>query len=107
MGHYGSSFFRYENENLKAVEEHAEEFMSTVYGRNMSLGEWEERCISTSKLKFPGYISILQKQIAARGEVLVLVGPLSTYQQSAKILYERLHKRKQVFALSNKINVSR
>ena len=101
MGRYGSDILR--RENLKAVEEHAEEFMSTVYGRNISLGEWEERCISTSKVKTPGYISVVQKQIAAKGEVLVLVGPGSSkYQKSTKALYEKLHKNKQVFTLSRK-----
>ena len=99
MGRYGSDIFR-TNESMKVVEESAEEFLSTIYGRNISLGEWEERYISTSKLKNPGYISVVQKQIAAQGEVLVLVGPGSTYQSSARTLYENHHSKKQVFTLS-------
>ena len=100
IGRYGSESFQHGSKSERAIEEHAGEFLSTIYGRNMSLGEWEERYISTCKRNNPGYVAIVQKQIAARGEVLVLSGPGSSYQGSAKILYEKLHQKRQVYSLT-------
>ena len=100
IGRYGSKGFRHGSKSERAIEDHAGEFMSTIYGRNMSLSEWEERYISTCKLNNPGYVAMVQKQIAARGEVLVLSGLGSSYQQSAKILYEKLHQKRQVYSLT-------
>ena len=100
IGRYGSDGFWHGSKSERAIEEHAGEFMSTIYGRNMSLGEWEETFMSTCKRNNPGYVSIVQKQIAARGEVLVLSGPGSSYQGSAKTLYEKLHKKRQVYSLT-------
>ena len=100
IGRYGTDGFRHGSKSERAIEEHAGEFMSTVYGRNMSLGEWEETFISTCKRDNPGYVSRVQKQIAARGEVLLLSGPGSAYQGSAKTLYEKLHKKRQVHSLT-------
>ena len=102
IGRYGSDFFRLGGESERAIEEHVEEFLSTIYGRNMSLGEWEETFISTCKLNNAGYVSIVQKQIAARGEVLLLSGPDSSYQQSAKEIYEKLHKKRQVYLITRR-----
>ena len=84
IGHYGSDGFRHGSKSERAIEEQVEEFLSM---RNMSLGEWEETFISTCKLNNPGYLSIVQKQIAAREEVLALSGPGSSYQHSAKICF--------------------
>ena len=100
IGRYGSDGFWHGRKSERAIEEHAGEFMSTIYGRNMSLGEWEETFMSTCKRNNPGYVSIVQKQIAARGEVLVLSGTSSSYQQSARSLYEKLHKKRQVYSLT-------
>ena len=100
IGRYGSEGFRHGSKIERAIEEHAGEFLSTIYRRNMSLGEWEERYISTCKRNNPGYVAIVQKQIAARGEVLMLSGPGSSYQGSAKILYEKLHQKRQVYSLT-------
>ena len=100
IGRYGSDGFWHGSKSERAIEEHAGEFMSTIYGRNMSLGKWEETFMSTCKRNNPGYVSIVQEQIAARGEVLLLSGPGSSYQASAKTLYEKLHKKRQVYSLT-------
>ena len=103
VGKYGSKDFRGKsNTNItRAIEYHAEDFLSTIYERNMTLGDYEERHISTSRKKNPGYISVVQKEIAARGDALVLVGRGSTYQSSTKQMYDALHKNqpKNVFYL--------
>ena len=46
IGHYGSDGFRHGSKSERAIEEQVEEFLSTIYGRNMSLGEWEETYIT-------------------------------------------------------------
>ena len=99
IGRYGSEGFRHGSKIERAIEEHAGEFLSTIYGRNMSLTEWEERYISTCRLNNAGYIAIVQKQIAAGGEVLVLSGPASAYQESATMLYNKLHQKRQFYTL--------
>ena len=100
VGHYGSNIFR-ENitEEKKLVERHAENFISTIFKRNTTISEWEEGFAS---IKNPGYISVLQKEIAAKGDVLVLVGGDSTYQTSARNRYNKLHSMRKVFDLNLK-----
>ena len=94
VGRYGSEGFRGKNNIIRAIEHHAEDFLSTIHGRNMTIGEYEERHINTSRKNNPAYISVVQKEIAARGYALVLVGRTSTYQSTTKDLYNRLHKNK-------------
>ena len=103
VGHYGSSIFReYITEETKLVDRYIEKFMSTIYKRNTTINEWEKEFTSISGIKHPGYISVLQKEIAAKGDVLVLVGPASTYQRSARIRYEKLHSTRKVIDLDRK-----
>ena len=90
IGRYGSGYFRVKNNITRAIERHAEDFLSTIYRRNMTIVEYEERYISTSRKINPGYISVVQKEIAARGDALVLVGRGSTYQSTTKDLYNAL-----------------
>ena len=103
VGHYGSNIFReYITEEKKLVERHAENFISTIFKRNTTISEWEEGFASIIRFKNPGYISVLQKEIAAKGDVLVLVGGDSTYQTSAKNRYSKLHSKRKVFDLNLK-----
>ena len=94
IGKYGSDFFRVKNNINRAIEHNAEDFLSTICRRNMTIGEYEERYISTSRKINPGYISVVQKQIAARADALVLVGRGSSYQSTTRDLYNALRKNK-------------
>ena len=103
VGHYGSNIFReYITEGRKSVQQYIENFMCTIFKRNTTISEWEKRFASISGRKNPGYISVLQKEIAAKGDILVLVGGESTYQESAKNRYNKLHSMRKVFALNLK-----
>ena len=103
VGHYGSNIFReHITEGRKSVQQYIENFMSTIFKRNTTISEWEKRFASISGRKNPGYISVLQKEIAAKGDVLVLVGGDSTYQTSARNRYNKLHSMRKVFALNLK-----
>lgn len=102
IGRYGSVYFHERNAAIKAIERQTEDFLSTIFGINMTLSEYEERHISTSRINNPAYISVVQKEIAARGDVLVLVGSDSTYQLSATKLYYEHHMdqtKRHVFKL--------
>ena len=101
VGHYGSDCFRDHRERAKVVERHIEGFMFTIFKRNTTISEWEEGFTRISRTKHPGYVSMLQKAIAARGDVLVLVGA-GTYQRSARQMYEKLHFMRKVFYLDEK-----
>ena len=71
--------------------------MSTIFKRNTTISEWEKEFTSISGRKNPGYnISVFQKEIAAKGDVLVLVGAHSTYQESARNMYNKLHSMRKV-----------
>ena len=94
VGRYGSEGFRRKNNITRAIEHHTEDFLSTIYGKNMTICEYEERHINTSRKNNPAYISVVQKEIAARGDALVLVGRTSTYQSTTIDLYNGLHKNK-------------
>ena len=101
VGHYGSDGFRNHREGTKLVERHIEDFLSTFLKRNTTISEWEEGFVSVSRMKHPGYISILQKAIAARGDILVFAGS-GSYQRSARQMYEKLHFMRKVFYLNEK-----
>ena len=95
VGRYGCEIFRGKNDNItRAIEHYTEDFLSTIYRKNMTIGEYEERHISTSRKNNPAYISVVQKEIAARGDALVLVGRTSKYQSTTNDLYNALHKNK-------------
>ena len=102
IGHYGSDGFRDPySAGKKLVERHVGEFLSTLFERNTTIREWEEWFASISRTKNPGYMAILQKAIAARGDILVLAGS-GSYQGSARKMYEELHSTRTVFQLDKK-----
>ena len=56
----------------------------------MTVSELDGRYTNTTTIKKSGYISVVQKEIAARGKVLVLVsGEKSSFHTSARLLYEK------------------
>ena len=105
IGQYGSDTFHNMHSTdqavVKRIEDITEEFISRLYRRDMTVSEWDGRYTNTTTIKKSGYISVVQKEIAARGEVLVLVsGETSSFQTSARLLHEKYHKKPQVYSLS-------
>ena len=94
VGNYGSDGFR----DPYSAGKHVDKFLSTLFERNTTIHEWEEWFASISRTKNPGYMAILQKAIAARGDILVLAGS-GSYQGSARKMYEELHSTRTVFQL--------
>ena len=103
IGQYGSDTFRNSTDQavVKRIEDLTEEFISRLYRRDMTVSEWDGRYTNITTIKKSGYISVVQKEIAARGELLVLVsGETSSFQTSARLLHQKYHKKPQVYSLS-------
>ena len=106
VGAYGSrSFHNYsviENAVLPAVEE----FFSAVYDNRTSLEEWEDTfsSVGLGRTKTSGYIAMMQKVIAVRGDVLILVGKKahSSFQTASKSLYHKFHGKGHIIELDSK-----
>ena len=105
VGTYGSKeLHTFEIE--KAVLPPVEEFFSAVYDNKTSLQEWEDSfsSVGLGRTRNPGYIATMQKVIAARGDILMLVGSTakSAFQITSKALYHKIHGKGQVIEFSSK-----
>ena len=99
VGLYGSERFRDPN-NFRPLFPYFDSFVSKAK-EGMTLSEWDETFTNASGRKEPGFIAVLQKVIASRGEVLVLLGQSSSFQSSTKEMYNKLHKNRKVIILNN------
>ena len=99
VGLYGSDQFR-DPEYFRPLLPYFDSFVSKIEG-GMTLSQWDETFTNASARKEPGFIAVLQKVIASRGEVLVLLGGPSSFQKSTKEIYNKLHKNRRVFSLNN------
>ena len=76
-------------------------FLSQTVGDGMTLAELDSRFTNTTLKNNRGFVAMMQKVIAARGDVLTLLGDGSTFQKSALEMYNSLHKSPKVFKLNN------
>ena len=100
IGKYGSGVLRAPAvvDNLGPV---FDSFFSHAIGNGTTLTELDGRFTNTTLIDKPGFVAMMQKTIAARGDVLVLLGvDTSSFQKSTLEMYKSLHK-KQVFTLNN------
>ena len=104
VGTYGSKGF-HTNKVKQAVLSPVEEFFSAVYDNKTSLQEWEDSFSSVGfgRSRSPGYIAMMQKVIAVKGDILMLVGSKvgSSFQMTSRYLYHKIHGRGQVIELSS------
>ena len=98
VGKYGSNIFR-EKHIMTPILPYFDVFVSQTIKKGMTLSDWDERFTNITENQNPGYIAVIQKYIAARGDVLVLLGAESVFQASTHELYDFLHKNKKVFKL--------
>ena len=94
VGIYGSETMHSKYDVNKDLQEKVQNFISAVYGRATTLAEYE-KTFSIFSVKTPGYIAMVQKTVAAMGEILILVGSKSgsTFQTSSKNLYHKYHPK--------------
>ena len=100
VGKYGSKRMHKMNINLTVYDS----FFSQALGDGMTLAELDSRFTKTALRDNPGFVALMQKTIAARGDVLVLLGGKSKFQKSALEYYNSLHKKPKVYMLSESCN---
>ena len=87
----------------KLLLQEIRKFISILYS-NTTLEEWEDNISSVGlgRSKNPGYIAMLQKLIAAKGDVLILAGSTSgsVFQHATKTLHNQIHKHPHVIELN-------
>ena len=92
MGGFGSKVYNYNSHKNKFYQDNS--FMTQVfrllYGYTMSFEYYEQTFRTISSSTNSGYISVLQKAIAARSTCLILAGG-GSYQVQAFYWYQNLH----------------
>ena len=63
-----------------------------LYGNSMTLEEWDESFESIASFRAPGYIALLQKHLAAKGDCLLTAGG-GSFQSTAHSFYDEYHSR--------------
>ena len=99
VGKYGSDWGIGEEPTLKAILPLYNSFLSQILGEGMTLSKLDSTFTNTTLIDNPGFVAMMQKSIAAMGDVLVLLGHRSNFHKSALELYKSLHKHEKVFKL--------
>ena len=101
-GTYGSSGLKY-TQNRQLVMEPVNTLFSIIFDNKTTLREWEETftTVALGKKKTSGYIAMIQKAIAVKGNALFLAGSYfgSSFQMSTRALYHKIHPKGQIFEL--------
>ena len=92
VGRYGSNIFQNERA-MNPLLPSFNSFLSQTITEGMTLSEWDDTFSSVSAKQDPGFIAVMQKVIAAKGDVLVTLGAESTFQASTRELYKSLHSK--------------
>ena len=98
IGTYGSAFFRTNKQFVRYILPHINHFISHTVKEGMTLSDWENTFTNTTLRKNPGFVAVMQKTIASKADVLVLLGP-SGFQRSAESMFLHLHSKKDVIHL--------
>ena len=106
VGDYGSNIFRSE-EYMSPLLPHFDKFISRTVKEGMSLLQWDATFSDVTLRQDPGFVAVMQKVIASRGDILVMVGSESVYQASTRKMYETLHtpRERKVFALDKECTI--
>ena len=97
IGTYGGGFFRYHKQFVNQILPYINQFISHTVKEGMTLSDWDSTFTNTTLRKNPGFVAVMQKTLASKGDVLVLLGP-SSFQASAESMF-RSHSKKEVIHL--------
>ena len=93
VGKYGSIYFRRENSpflNGRILNETVPKFFEIMFGQSLTQKIWEDSFESAAHFKFPGYVAIMQKHLAANSQCLILAGG-GTFQESTRMFFNEIH----------------
>ena len=96
VGKYGSDIMA---NGVSALRPVYDSFLLQTIG--FTLSEYDSTFTNITTRDNPGFVSMVQKTIAAKGEVLVLVGKGSNFHTSARALYGQLSKKNNVVQIDN------
>ena len=109
VGTYGSNGLRY-TQNHQLEMEPVNTLFSIIFDNKTTLREWEKTftTVAIGQKKTSGYIAMMQKAIAVKGDALFLAGShsRSAFQWSTKALYHKIHPKGQLFELVAKCPLS-
>lgn len=91
IGHFGTKKWRYKIDREMATD--FQQFLSSVYGRETSMLDWESTFQATLSFKDAGYVGLLQKTIVSRARCVLFVGG-GAFQRHALHLYRKLNPEK-------------
>ena len=88
------------------MREKVEVLFTDIYGSSLSMQEWERSFEAVAQRNSSGYIAQLQKELAARAQCLLQAGAngMSTFQQQAKVLFDKYHSRSKVNCFAKACN---
>ena len=103
VGKYGSDELQ-NSLRKNATKEPLEELFSIIFNNKTSPEEWEESfsTVGFGQKKTAGYIGLMQKIIATKGDVLIQAGNKagSTYQKIALVMFRKTHGKDRVFEIN-------
>ena len=106
VGVYGSNEFHIHPEIEHPVLPPVKEFFSELFDNKTSLQEWEDTfsSVGLGQSRNSGYIAMMQKVVAVRGNVLMLVGAKSSsaFQTTGRRLYHNFHGKGQIIELNKR-----
>ena len=88
FGKYGSTTFS--DHNYYKHRKDLEDFVSSVYGGQLNISEWERTFESVVESTDAGYVAKVQQAIVARAKCVLFVGG-GTFQRHTFHLYKQLH----------------
>ena len=99
VGTFGSASFNKVKQNTMEAAEH---LFSEIYSGTLSLRMWEQRftTIGKGRTKSSAYIAMMQKVLAAKGNVLITAGG-GSFQRSAQKLHQEFYRSPQVVMLQS------
>ena len=97
-GRYGSSKFR--NEDSTDAAKLSRDLFSRLYGDSLVYAEWEESFAAVADFGDPGYVAMLQLNVAIGAKFVVLAGG-GSFQSIAERWIRFHHPDKKVYSVKN------
>ena len=102
VGRFGSATFEKNKYVWKSykITQNAQLLFTAIYGHSTSVEEWENTFVDVSGSTNPGYIALLQMNIAVRARCIVLIGG-GSFHRHALNMYKDLHPETQTQCIVN------
>ena len=100
IGKYGSEWLR-SQAVINNLGPEYDSFLSQVVQDGMTLAELDSTFTKSALMHNPGFVAMMQKTIAAKGEVLVVIGGSSNFHKSTIEMYKSMHRNQKILMLPN------